>query len=62
MGKEREGIMRPRQEIEAYFAESDQSQQPSPVRMEMFATLQLEVLLDIRDILNRIERDQPLGD
>jgi hypothetical protein len=24
--------------------------------------LQLEVLLDIRDILLRIERDQPLGD
>lgn len=54
--------MRPRREIEACFAESTQSQQPSPVRMEMLTTLQLEVLLDIRDILNRIERDQPLGD
>jgi len=52
---QREGIMRPRPEIEREMREVVDTtggiQNPQV----------LELLLDIRDILNRIERDQPLG-
>ena len=51
----REGIMRPRPEIE----------RDMKLVVETTGSIQnaqlLEILLDIRDILNRIERDQPLG-
>jgi hypothetical protein len=48
--------MRPRQDIEKDMKEV-------PDKPGSIQNLQLlEVLLDIRDILNRIERDQPLGD
>jgi hypothetical protein len=53
--------MRPRQEIEQVLEEWAKKQRLPSARMESLATLQLEVLLDIRDILNKIERDQPLG-
>jgi hypothetical protein len=48
--------MRPRQEIEA------EMKQVSETSGGIQNSMLLEVLLDIRDILNRIERDQPLGD
>jgi hypothetical protein len=52
---QKERIMRPRQEIEKDMKEA----------VDMTGNIQdlplIEVLLDIRDILNRIERDQPLG-
>ena len=52
---QKERIMRPRQEIEKELKEV--VDMPSSIQN----MLQLEVLLDIRDILTRIERDQPLG-
>ena len=52
---QKERIMRPRQEIEKELKEA--VDMPSSIQN----VLQLEVLLDIRDILTRIERDQPLG-
>jgi hypothetical protein len=47
--------MRPRQEIEKDMRNVTEM-------VGTIQSLQLEVLLDIRDILLRIERDQPLGD
>jgi hypothetical protein len=52
---QKERIMRPRQEIEKELKEV------VDVSSSIQNMLQLEVLLDIRDILTRIERDQPLG-
>jgi hypothetical protein len=48
--------MRPRQEIET------EMKQVAETSGGIQNSMLLEVLLDIRDILNRIERDQPLGD
>jgi hypothetical protein len=48
--------MRPRQEIERDM------KQVADTSGGIQNLMLLEVLLDIRDIANRIERDQPLGD
>ena len=48
--------MRHREDIENEMKEV--ADMPSSIH----SPLLLEVLLDIRDILNRIEKDQPLGD
>ena len=50
-----ERIMRPRQEIEK------ESKQVADAPVGVQNMMLLEVLLDIRDILSRIEREQPLG-
>ncbi len=53
---QKERIMRPRQEIEKELKEV--VDMPSSIQ----SVLLVEVMLDTRDILSKIQRDQPLGD
>jgi hypothetical protein len=52
----REGIMRPRPEVEKEIKNAPKGDIPN------YRELQMEILLDIREILLRIEREQPLSE